>query len=191
MTDPRNRILSAATELFLQGGSTALTMRGVAEVVGVTPTALYRHFENKEALLRAVLGAGFQVFGTYLYGALQGATPGERLRLSGQAYLDFALEQPQAYRTIFMTPRGDPACGNPEPQWRATLQFLEDRVRESMDAGVLRRGDPEEVAVTIWSHVHGLVSLHLVDATGLDEARFRKLYAGSLARLFEGLLAAR
>ena len=188
----RIRILDAANALFLQGGAGAVTMRAVADRVGVTATALYRHFENKDALLNAVLTVGFQSFGGYLYRALRGATPGERLKLAGQGYLDFALEQPQLYRTIFMTPRPETSgCPPNEPQWHATLQFLVDRVRECMEAGLLLPGEPFEVAVTIWSHVHGLVSLQLVGGTGLDEAAFRAAYAASLERLFFGLLAHR
>lgn len=188
MSEARTRILDAARALFLEGGAEAVTMRSVAERVGVTATALYRHFESKDALLRAVLDAGFQSFGGYLYRALQGADATERLRLSGQAYLDFALEQPEFYRTIFMTSRPQGACAPREPQWNATFQFLVDRVRESMQAGTLRGDEPEGVAVSIWAHVHGLVSLYLTGATGLQEPAFREAYRRSLERLFTGLL---
>src|SRR4051794_30416259 len=120
MSEARTRILDAARALFLEEGVEAVTMRRVAKRVGVTATALYRHFEGKDALLGAVLDAGFQSFGGYLYQALQGADPQERMRLSGQGYLDFALEQPEVYRTIFMAPRPPTvACGGSEPQWNA------------------------------------------------------------------------
>ncbi len=188
MSEARTRILDAARSLFLEEGVEAVTMRRVAERVGVTATALYRHFEGKDALLSAVLDAGFQSFGGYLYRALKAGDPGERLRSSGQCYLDFALEQPEVYRSIFMTPR--PAkveCGRNEPQWNATFNFLVDRVRECIDAGLLRPGDPQAVAVTIWALVHGLVSLYLTGATGMAEEEFRKSYRESIDRLFSGL----
>jgi AcrR family transcriptional regulator len=188
MTEARTRILTAARELFLAGGAEAMTMRGVAERVGVTATALYRHFENKDALLHAVIGAGFEGFGGYLYRALRGASALERLRLSGQAYLDFALEQPEMYRTLFMTPRPALACEEPSgPPLHTTFHFLVDRVRECMQAGALRGDDPEAVAIAIWAHVHGLVSLYITGATGQTEPVFRETYRRSLERLFTGL----
>ena len=189
MSETQDRILSAARELFLAGGAEAVTMRSVAERVGVTATALYRHFEGKEALLQAVIRAGFEGFGAYLYRALEGTSPVERLRLSGERYLEFALEQPQMYRTIFMAPRPtDLDCGEPEvPGQAPTFRFLTDRVRECMQQGMLRQDEPEAVALAIWSHVHGLVSLHLSGALGLPETAFREAYHASLVRLFAGL----
>jgi AcrR family transcriptional regulator len=193
MSEAQDRILSAARELFLEGGAEAVTMRSVAERVGVTATALYRHFEGKDALLQAVLRAGFEEFGGYLYRSLAGATPTERLRKSGEAYLDFALQQPQVYRTIFMAPRPADACEpagheqDSDPNKAATFRFLSDRVRECMETKQLRRDDPDAVALAIWAHVHGLVSLHLSGALGMQVDAFRDAYAQSLHRLFAGL----
>lgn len=188
MSEASARVLEAARTLFLEGGGAAVTMRSVAERVGVTATALYRHFESKEALLEAVVGSGFETFGAYLYRALGGETPQERLRQSGEAYLRFALEQPQMYRTIFMTPRaaGATAAARHAP---STFRFLVDRVRECSAVGILKPGPPEEVALTIWAHVHGLVSLHITQATGQSDAEFVATYAASVDRLFTGLLS--
>jgi AcrR family transcriptional regulator len=190
MSEARDRILSAAREVFLEGGAEAVTMRSVAERVGVTATALYRHFDGKEALLQAVIRAGFEGFGSYLYRSLAGAGPLERLQLSGQAYLDFALQQPQVYRTIFMTPLPAGSCEPsdlPDSNKAATFRFLTDRVRECMEAGQLRKDDPDAVALAIWAHVHGLVSLYLSGALGMAEQPFREAYAQSVQRLFSGL----
>jgi AcrR family transcriptional regulator len=188
VTETQERILSAARELFLSGGAEAVTMRNVAERVGVTATALYRHFEGKEALLQAVIRSGFEGFGAYLYRALEGSDALDRLRRSGQLYLDFALQQPQMYRTIFMAPRpAEVACEPEKPGQAPTFRFLSDRVRECMQAGLLKTDEPEAVALAIWSHVHGLVSLHLSGALGLPEAAFREAYFASVSRLFAGL----
>ncbi|MFP2904888.1 TetR/AcrR family transcriptional regulator [Pyxidicoccus sp. 3LFB2] len=190
MSEAQERILSAARELFLEGGAEAVTMRSVAERVGVTATALYRHFDGKEALLQAVLRAGFESFGSYLYRSLSGGGPRERLMLSGKAYLDFALQQPQVYRTIFMAPRPAGDCepsALPDSHKAATFRFLTDRVRECMEAGQLRKDTPDAVALAIWAHVHGLVSLYLSGALGMAEQPFREACAQSIDRLFAGL----
>ena len=74
------------------------------------------------------------------------------------------------------------------PQY-STFQFLIDRVRECMDAGVIARSDPQQTAVQVWAHLHGLVSLRvsgLLDQVGDDRA-FSEMYRQSVARLFRGL----
>src|SRR3954467_8158946 len=146
MTQSRERILTSARALYLKGGAEAVTMRSVAQRVGVTATALYRHFDNKDDLLTELIRQGFETFGAYLYRALSGRTPWDRLQLSGRAYLDFALEQREIYRTIFMShaPPGDTgALGKHDPRRdpRATFQFLKDRIGECIDAGDLRAGN--------------------------------------------------
>jgi AcrR family transcriptional regulator len=194
MSDTRQRILTEARALFLEEGAEAVTMRAVAERVGVTATALYRHFDDKDDLLQEVITAGFQEFGGYLYRALQGVSPQERLRASGEAYLRFALERPEMYRTIFMAHRPPQLCDAPAAHAErrdATFRFLTDRVRECMEAGALRRDAPEDVALTIWAHVHGLVSLYLTGGLGAPEAAFQEAYHASLARLFAGLVPPR
>ena len=70
-----------------------------------------------------------------------------------------------------------------------TFRFLVDRVRECVDAGVLREGDPDEMATFIWAHVHGLVSLRLsghLEAVGTD-ADFARFYERSIDSLVAGL----
>lgn len=73
--DTRTRILNAARELYLEGGHRSVTMRGVAERVGVTATALYRQFDDKDALMNEVVDEGFRRFGRYLYKSLEGPVP--------------------------------------------------------------------------------------------------------------------
>jgi len=191
VTDARDRILASARALYLEGGVEAVTMRSVAERVGVTATALYRHFDNKEDLIGEVITGAFQTFGSYLYRSLGGRTPLERLTASGEAYLDFALEQREIYRTIFMTPIpkrkgvGTPAERRQDPS--STFQFLVDRVRECMESGDLRRDDPEAVALSLWSHDHGLVSLHICGTLGMTDEAFREAFRFSLDHLMAGL----
>src|SRR4051812_26490338 len=169
--DTRALLLTTARNLFLEQGAAAFSLREVARRVGVSAPAVYRHFQDKDALLYAACTQGFQVFFSYLVRALAAATPAERLVATGEQYRAFALENPLDYRFMFMsqshpirpaTPRerrpAAPAGGSPQ---EATFRFLVDRVRECMSAGALGPGDPELVAVDIWSHVHGLVSLRL------------------------------
>ncbi len=185
-TGGRDRILAATRSLYLRHGEDHITMRRVAAEVGITATALYRHFESKEALIAEIVDDGFRVFKSYQDSALAGASPAERLRLGGAAYLRFALEQTEIYSTIFVR-RPTLARRRPDARKAETFRFLVDRVEECLEAGILAPGDAEQIALTIWAHVHGLISLRIAGAIRDDEAAFRQTYDESISRLFRGL----
>ena len=101
--ETRQQILTEARELFLEDGLAGFSMRAVASRVGVSATALYRHFNDKDALLASLLSEAFATFGSYLGRALGGRTPIERFRAIGLAYVDFALDHPRDYELMFLT----------------------------------------------------------------------------------------
>ncbi|MET0794791.1 MAG: TetR/AcrR family transcriptional regulator [Polyangiaceae bacterium] len=192
--DARALLLTAARDLFLESGVAGFSLREVARRVGISPAAVYRHFEHKEALITAACTQGFQVFSSYLVRALAAPTPLARLLASGEQYRAFGLENPLDYRFIFMSP-AEQMCppsafeGGPDLPQDATFRFLVDRVSECMAAGVLSPGPAEPVAVFIWAHVHGLISLRLsahLDVLG-DEPAFAEFYRDSVARLLRAL----
>lgn len=190
----RDRIVAEACALFLEKGLEGFSMRRLARAVGVTAPALYRHYDGKEAVLHDVVREAYERMAQYLYRALQGRTPLERLQLAGVGYLDFALEHPRLYDALFASPDlvglGDlPA--EVEMQGCAIGQFWNDRIRECMDAGLMRRSDPEGVALTLWAHAHGLIALRarglLSFPEPLSDEDFRSLYRESGRRLMLGL----
>ena len=166
MTDTRRQILEEAREVFLEEGLAGLSMRTVAERVGVSATALYRHFDDKDALLATMLGEAFASFGSYLGRALGGRTPLARFRLTGEAYFDFALDHPRDYELMFLTNCADLGfkriSKEIDERSRPTFEFLVERVEECMQARVFVRRDPREVALYAWSTVHGTASLWLL-----------------------------
>jgi AcrR family transcriptional regulator len=190
MTISRERVLTCACDLYLADGLDGFSMRRLANELGVTAPALYRHYPAKEALLKDVVGEAFKVFGAYLYRALEGSSPQERLRLTGEGYLAFALEHSRFYEVIHASPRLVGLSDLPEDvsaQACGTKQFLVDRVRECMDARVLAQDDPEVVAAVIWAFSHGLVSLFLGGSLPVQRVDFAKLYQAAFTRLFSGL----
>ncbi len=165
-------------------------MRRVARELKLTPMALYRHFKNKEELLATVIDEGFRVFGSYQYRALEGKTAAERLLLTGEAFIDFTLQEPQFFKVIFMAPDIVANAQVPEEiasRARATYQFLVDRVSEGMREGFLRATDAEKVAKTIWGLSHGLGSLYLAQMLETDEAGFRLIFMESFQNLGVGI----
>ena len=190
MSDLRERILACAVDLYLEQGLKGLSMRHLAEKLGVSATALYRHYRNKEDLVHNIIGEAVLVFGNYLATAHAGQTPEERFRLGGEAYLNFALERSKYYEVMFLAPDQLGPEAQPEQlrlKSMATFQFLVDRVQECMDSGHLRQDDPFSVAMSVWAHSHGLVSIYLAKKWPLDEAAFRQLYWDSHQRMLKGL----
>ncbi len=190
VSELREKILACAVDLYVEQGLKGLSMRSVAEKLGVSATALYRHYRNKEDLLHNVVGEAIKVFGSYLFAALSGRTPEERFQKGGEAYLNFALEQSKYYEVMFLAPQQLGDEDQPEElrlRSRATFQFLVDRVQECMETGYLRKDNSFSVAMCIWAHSHGLISIYLAKKWPVEEAEFRKMYWDSQARLFTGL----
>jgi len=166
VTDTRQQILEEAREVFLAQGLAGLSMRTVAERVGVSATALYRHFDDKDALLATMLGEAFASFGSYLGRALGGRTPLARFRMTGEAYFDFALEHPRDYELMFLTNCSDLGFKRIsqaiDERSRPTFEFLVERVEECIQKRIFVRRDPRAVALYAWSTVHGTASLWLL-----------------------------
>jgi AcrR family transcriptional regulator len=191
MSIDRDQILRCACDLYLSDGIRGFSMRKLAKCVGCTAPALYRYYENKEEVFRDVVGEAYRQFTQYLYRALSGSTPVERFVMAGRSYFDFATEQPALYEIIYF-PGGILRDGDVHAtvaeEVCAIGQFWSDRVREMMDAGYLKKGDPYKVSTTLWAHAHGLISIHHRGLLGvLSKEGFREAMVGSYLRMMEGL----
>ncbi|MES2521413.1 MAG: TetR/AcrR family transcriptional regulator [Gemmatimonadota bacterium] len=162
--ETRQAILDAARELFVTDGIEATTMRAIALKIGYTPTAIYHHFRDKDALIAELCMADFSALGQAMYKIGRIEDPVERMRRMGLAYADFALDNPSQYRFMFMTQQGHQ---HPDGDKYAlpdqdAYGFLLQTVTEGIQAGRYRPelADPEELAQIFWSGVHGIVSLY-------------------------------
>jgi len=190
MNEPRDLILARACDLYLAEGLDGFSMRKLARAVGVTAPALYRHFDSREAVLSEVVREAYREFSAYLYRALEGRTPEERLTRAGEEYLAFALEHPRWYQMVFIAPEHIGRTSLPDDtqtQACAVRQFWVDRLRECVDSGLLEPGDPIEIGTTMWAHSHGLIKLYQHGHLQMDESSFRELYRASGARVMMGL----
>mgnify|MGYP001822481206 CR=1 FL=1 len=187
----RDQILKCACALFLSDGIDGFSMRKLAACVGCTAPALYRHYESKEEVIQDVIAEAYRLFGQYLYRALEGRDPAERFILAGRSYFAFAMEQPALYEIIYMPNEilgGASVQAGVADQACAIGQFWADRVREMMDAGYLKEGDPFKVSNTLWAHAHGMISIYhkgLLPIETLED--FRSEMTASFYRLMEGV----
>src|SRR5437867_2767362 len=160
MSDLRGRITVAAQELFAAEGIEGISMRKIADRVGVTATALYRHFRDKDEILEEIINAGLAILEKYLAPALKAEDPYRRLRGLIDAYLRFALEQPRYFDLAFQVPGPTTHFSEAlERHSHITFRLAVEQVSLCMDTGIFRKGDPIETAVYLWSTAHGLVML--------------------------------
>ncbi len=159
------RAVEATITLLADHDVDAITMADVATAVGCRAPALYNHFANKTALLRAVHDAGFaRLYEEKL--AVAARTTGDalaRLREGGLAYLRFALENPALYRLMFSPPRAAGLDGNPfaDDIGLKSLAFLRASIEACQREGAIAGRDPDAIAFALWSLVHGAASLIL------------------------------
>ncbi len=164
--ETRQLILDAAREMFVERGYEATTMRAIADRIEYTPTAIYHHFLNKEALLAELCLADFRALSAAFQKIGRIEDPVERLRRSGQAYVEFGLEHPMQYQFMFMT-RKPPEVMNgvrtADPS-EGSYAFLRETCADVIATGRLRPEyqDPDEVALMAWSALHGFLALRIV-----------------------------
>ncbi|HEX2188107.1 MAG TPA: TetR/AcrR family transcriptional regulator [Longimicrobiaceae bacterium] len=166
----RARILDAARELLQEEGYEAFSMRKLGERLDYAPSAVYRHFRDKAALLQALVDHDYTAFSA-ANAPSPTANPVERIRQGALGYVEFGLAHPDQYRLLFMTPPRGPGAplsdrpsvpvGDPDVDRYASLRKA---VAEALEDGRFRRdaGDAELITQALWATVHGVVSLHLI-----------------------------
>jgi AcrR family transcriptional regulator len=163
----RDEILAVAERLLLDTGSVeAVSIRAVADAVGVTPPSIYRHFADKNDLMFEVSARHFTALEAYIGRACEGIDdPVEALAALGRAYVEFGLANPEPYRIMFMT-RADVT---PEVYQGAALAQsasfgkLMRCVQDCIDAGRFKPHytDAYRLSLGFWARVHGITSLRV------------------------------
>jgi AcrR family transcriptional regulator len=160
--DLRRALLDEALRTIHHDGVEALTLRTIGVKLGVSRTALYRHFADKRALLSVVATEGFRMLRERLVEAWSsGGVRG--FNAMGVAYIRFAMANPSHYRVMFGgfvddAPRDEELMR----EANAAFQALVDSLVALQKEGVVRKDDPLQLARFIWAAVHG-VSMLVID----------------------------
>jgi AcrR family transcriptional regulator len=193
--DLRWALLQAASQLLEREGTSGVGLRAIARLAGVSPAAPYRHFTDRESILVALAEEGMAQLGERMAAAArQAGEPGAALRAIARAYVTLATERPHLYRLLFGPEVADKARypGVRDAGLRA-FGVLADAIAAGQRAGVMRAGDPGELALCHWAAVHGIALLMIdgvvaarVEAAGGPEAMARlvsdQLWAGLAPR---------
>ena len=160
--DLHQQILCAASTLLEENNIGSLSLRAVAKKVGVSHTAPYRHFKDKESLLAGIAGLGFDELTSQmkLAVATHPGDPAAQLQEAGHRYVQLALKNPQCTQLMF---GGILPCDDTYPELRASgdlaFEGLKIIIREGQVLGVFKQGDEELLALSAWSGIHGLTLL--------------------------------
>jgi len=160
--DLRRALLDEALRTIQQDGVDALTLRTIGVRLGVSRTALYRHFTDKRALLSSVATEGFRLLTERLLNAWKaGGIHG--FNAMGVAYIRFAMGNPSHYRVMFGGFVDDgPRDNDLMRESTAAFQALVDAIVALQQEGAVRKDDALQLAQFIWAVVHG-VSMLIID----------------------------
>lgn len=184
--DLRRALVEEVLRTIQTEGVKGVTLRGVGETLGVSRTALYRHFKDKGALLAEVAREGFRTFRRELVDAWEGGGRGvQGFEEMGRAYIRFAVTNPSHYRVMF----GGFVVGSPDAELlkeaAGAFQALVDAIAWLQQRGLMRDDDPLQLARYIWAVVHGIAML-VIDGQlgpGADVDAFARF---GMARIMAG-----
>ncbi len=190
--DLKNALIAAGIKILAKEGVSGLSLRKVARKAGVSHSAPYAHFPDKQSLIAAISTEGFK----QLYSELDAAVlpysgdPQRQLMEGAWAYIQFALNNTDTFNIMFSgvleKEKDYPAFVEIS---RKTFERLVEIVQACQQAGVLRQGPAEIMAVAVWGQLHGILSLTLegqISHVLLDRFSIREMMLFSLNQMIVG-----
>lgn len=192
--DLREALIQAGLKLLAEQGLAGFSLRGAAQLAGVSHAAPYRHFADKQALVAAIAERGFRLLTASMREELAiGAPAGtlDELDALGVGYVRFATRHPDYVRVIFggvIDDHGAPALRSAGEE---AYNVLRDAVARGIERGDLRGPDADAVSLSCWSLVHGLSDLLSSGAVPApaSPAALRELVVSQLRLLGQGIVA--
>jgi AcrR family transcriptional regulator len=184
IADFRDRVCDVGERLFAEHGPDAVTIRQLAAEMGVSAMTPYRYFKDKDAILAAVRARAFDRFARAME-TTEGADPAS-FEYPGQAYVDWALGHPQAYKLMF-------DVNQPTFLEYPELTKAMQRARATMSQGMreipaLKGKDINLMAHAFWASMHGPIMLQLAGLLD-DQVDAKALVSVAVSRLIEGFKA--
>ena len=193
--DLRRAILDEARRVLIERGYPGLSLRPIAREVGCTATSIYLYFENKDALIHALIDEGMELLHSRLDAAAAGDEgPRERMARLARAYLDFGLENPEYYEIMFMLhpERMERYPADRYRKARRNLEMFHDEMVAALGPEGVNGRDTTTESTLVWTSLHGTVSLliaHRVDISIDREALIESAVLQALRWLDEPICA--
>ncbi len=160
--DLKNALIKAGVEILAKEGIGKLSLRKVALKAGVSHTAPYSHFSDKQSLIAAISTEGFQKLSKSLDSVIKSHAdnPKKQLIESAQAYVKFAFANKDIFKIMFSS------ALEKEKEYPAfvevsqkTFHQVVEIVEACQEAGIIKSGEADVLAVIIWGQVHGIIAL--------------------------------
>lgn len=181
--DLREALISRGVESVEANGFEHLSLRAIAQSIGVSPSAAYHHFADKDALLREIGLYAIAELDTAVIDAAE-AIPGSdveaalaRSAAAGEAYVTYAIEHPNLFRVAFSG-----LCGAPTDHEAPGYQYLVGLLDDLVDTGALNRDARDGAENVMWATVHGLAVL--IIEGHLDRSDIAT-YLGTMQRMMQ------
>jgi AcrR family transcriptional regulator len=158
----RKLILEASMKLFVEEGFEAVTIRKIADLIEYSPTTVYLYFKDKDEIFYSLHDEGFEKLQEFNRNLPSIQNPLVRLHKMGENYIRFGMDHREYYNLMFIQSEPMDKISELGCDWApgdTALARLKETVTECMEKGYLAKGDPEQVSLSVWSFVHGLVSL--------------------------------
>jgi AcrR family transcriptional regulator len=179
------KIREAAIELFLNEGVEHVTIRRIAEKIEYAPATIYLYFKDKMDILMDIHREGFNILISYLQRVKEDPDIIMQMKKSTAAYVDFAIENPEYYKLIFIVSYKQKGLDSPD-KWeegRTAYDGLRTNIKKCVELGIITSPDVEEIAFAVWSFIHGLSSL-LVSQNGPVKIEDKKAFAAKAINFF-------
>jgi len=158
----RRSILAAARNAFLHGGYESVSMRSLAETLGLSHGSIYGYFKDKDEIFEALVGESFEQLASALRATGRRAgDPVAFLKRAGRKYVEFGLQNPGAYEFAFILRR--PGRATREPH--VAYDYLRAAVKRCIDAGRFRTRNVDLASQALWTAVHGITALLIMRPT--------------------------
>lgn len=204
----KEALVQTALEMVDCEGIEKITLRELAQRLGTSRSAIYRHFKNKEELMKQVILGGFDRLDADLEPLFSNTslTLLERFHAMGKAYIDFALAHPHLYRLLFgpsMSAQREEVCVDEREDLHKLLHgdSSDEVMHNGQDNGfhqlvsliilaqeenLFKKEDPVLIATSIWSLLHGLASLAIDGHLSVVD-KIEQMYEVSYKMLLQGL----
>lgn len=163
----RKLILDASMKLFVEDGFENVSIRRIADLIEYSPTTVYLYFKDKDEIFFNLHDIGFEKLIELNQNLAGIPNPLLRLHKMGENYINFGIDNPEYYDLMFiqrepMNKLTEMGCADWE-NGNSAMATLKKTVGECMEEGFLVKEDVDVVSMSVWSTVHGLVSLAIRD----------------------------
>ncbi|WP_374469571.1 TetR/AcrR family transcriptional regulator [Phenylobacterium sp.] len=191
----REEILAAALRLFGELGLHGVSTRQIAQAVGISQATLYAYFPSKDDIAAELHARAFRDLEARYAGFPLTPTDVPSIAAALRIYVDFGLDNPDAYRVAFMLegPLGrlsSPCEPDLSKPGKRAFDIMRKLVIDLHAAGLSRTDDPERLAQSLWAGVHGLVAL-LIARPGFPWVDREALVSSHTRMLAQAALSAR